>query len=134
MKAKLRHGQTYTDRGRDGGHGGRGIPTYRPDDEEGTRLREDVKYYEGEAHRLRNDRDEMYEWYEEAFASYTEEYEEVEEQEALNTVLRNQLSEASSAYRNIEGFQESECASLAQDQRSRSLEGQLDPSSHHCSQ
>lgn len=39
----------------------------------------------------------MYERYEEAFASFTEEFEEAQEQEAVNAVLRNRLSEAVSA-------------------------------------
>ena len=36
-------------------------------------------------------------WHKEAFASYTEECEEVQEHEAVNTELRNKLSEAASA-------------------------------------
>ena len=97
MKAKLRHCQTYTERDRDNSRDGRGLQTRRPDDKDSSRLRADVKYHEGDAHRLRGSRDKMYEWHEEAFASYTEEFEEAQEHEALNIELRNRLSEAASA-------------------------------------
>lgn len=97
MKANLLHGQAYSERSPGHSRDGRGLPTSRPNDEESSRLREDSKYYEGEAHRLRTSRDKMYEWYEKAFASYTEELEEAQEHEAMNTELRNKLSEAASA-------------------------------------
>ena len=96
MKAKLRRKQTFSEYSRDDKREGRGLPTSLPNDEENSRLREDIRYHEGEAHRLRNSRDDMYEWREEAFASYTEQREEAQEREAMNAELRNKLSEAAS--------------------------------------
>ena len=94
MKAKLRRKQTFSEYSRDDKREGRGLPTSLPNDEENSRLREDIRYHEGEAHRLRNSRDDMYEWHEEAFASYTEQLEEAQEREAMNAELRNKLSKA----------------------------------------
>ena len=64
MKAEIRHGPT-----RDGSREGRGLPTSRSTDENS----EDLKHREDEANRLRKGRDEMYDWYTEAFDSYKEE-------------------------------------------------------------
>ena len=74
MKAEMRHG-TMKDESRDG----RGLPTIRFSEESQSRLKEDLKHHESEADRLRKERDEVFDWYLEAFDSYEEELKEMQE-------------------------------------------------------
>ena len=54
---------------------GRGLLTARSDEENQSRLKEDLKHQESEVN-LRRDRDEMHDWYLEALNSYEEELNE----------------------------------------------------------
>ena len=91
MKAEMRHGPTRSD-SRDG----RGLLTSRSD-ENHSRLKEDIKNQESEVHRLRRERDEVHDWYTEAFNSYGEELKEAQEYENVNAELKHRLSETASA-------------------------------------
>ena len=90
MKAEteMRHGPM-----RDDSRDGRGLPTSRSDEEDHSCLKEDIKHQESEVHRLRRERDEVYDWYwhTEDFNSYGEEFEEAQEYEKVNAELKQRL-------------------------------------------
>ena len=88
MKAEMRHGPT-----RDDSRDGRGLLTSRSKEEDHSRLKEDIKHQESGVHRLRKERDEVYDWYTEAFDSYGEEPKEAQEYENMNAELRYKPSE-----------------------------------------
>ena len=93
MKAEMRHGTTRSD-SRDG----RGLLTTRSDEENHSPLKEDIKHQESEVQRLRKERDEMYDWYIEAFNSCEGELDEAKEYENMNAELKQRISDTASAF------------------------------------
>ena len=92
LKAEMHHGFI-----KDESREGRGLLTTRLNEEDQSRLKEDLKHEEKEVNRLRRARDEAYKWYLEAFGCYEEGIKEKEEIEEENAELKNRLSETASA-------------------------------------
>ena len=128
MKAKIHHRFAKEEK-----REGRGLHTTRSMEEEQSRLKNDLRHEENEVDRLRRARDETYEWYLDACQCYEEGIAEKEAVEEENAELKNRLSETASASSSSPTGIQGECTSMAEGQRSRTMESQSDTGSSHCS-